>query len=500
MPEEDDKETPAPPLSCIFKRANRRRAASAPVPSVAAPNTPRAASAPSSPAASDARPDFAPLTAAGPIGQPAATPTEVLPGRAPNEAVQTLVDVVAPTPTPTPPPDRRSPQVRLTASPRMESAGATNPRAPRPIGFDRAPEPTRLSLPMGGPMGVSGEAALVEAPASIPKASGPARVQNHGGGRTSKLVLPGYEVIRFFGKGGMGEVFLADRLSSTGVRVRCVVKTIKEGLGNQAQFEDLFLDEARIISELRHPNITSVVDVGRANGRLYLAMEWVDGVDAGGLAKRAADRGGDVPLPHLLYILRETLQGLHYAHTALGNDGTPLNLVHRDISQGNILISKHGAVKLADFGVAVGSNVQTEGSAENLAGKPHYFAPELWRGSRASAGTDVFALAVTFYEMLSAGPLFSRDKDIRGLAFEICEFGVEELIESDLTLPDGLEDILLRALHQNPAERYQTALEFLEDVNDYAYEYGIRLLDAHFGEYVARTIEEDGTRSSLWKA
>ena len=297
----------------------------------------------------------------------------------------------------------------------------------------------------------------------------------------------------------MGEVFLADRLSTTGVRVRCVVKTIKEGLGNQAQFEDLFLDEARIIAELRHPNITSVVDVGRANGRLYMAMEWIDGLDASGLAKRAAARGGDIPLPHLLYLLRETLQGLHYAHTARGNDGTPLNLVHRDISQGNILISKHGAVKLADFGVAVGSNIQTAGSADNLAGKPHYFAPELWRGSRASAGTDVFALGVTFYEMLSAGPLFSRDKDLRGLAFEICEFKVEELIENDLTIPDGLEDIIARALHQNPAERYESALEFLEDVNDYAYEYGIRLLDAHFGEYVARIIDDEQPRSSIWK-
>lgn len=331
---------------------------------------------------------------------------------------------------------------------------------------------------------------------SVPPPSNVAAPRSDGAG---ELDLPGYRVIRVFGKGGMGEVFLADRLSTTGVNVRCVVKTIKRGLGNREQFEGLFLDEARIIAELRHPNITSVIDVGQAGGRLYLAMEWIDGVDAGGLATKAAGLGGDIPLPHVLYMLRETLKGLHYAHTAVDTAGTPLNLVHRDISQGNILISKHGAVKLADFGVAVGSNIQTEGSAENLAGKPHYFAPELWRGARANAGTDVFALGVTFYELLSSGPLFSRDKDLHALAFEICEFRVDDLIDADLTIPDGLEDIVRRSLHDNPAERYRSALEFLEDVNDYAYEFGIRLLDAHFGEYVARMMSDDGNRSGLWK-
>lgn len=318
----------------------------------------------------------------------------------------------------------------------------------------------------------------------------------------SDLELPGYRIVRFFGQGGMGEVFLADRLSSTGVTVRCVVKTIREGVGDREQFENLFLDEARIVSHLRHPNIVSTIDVGRAGGRLYLAMEWIDGLDAGRLAKEATARGTDIPLPHVLYILRETLQALHYAHTAVGPDGEPLRIVHRDISQGNILISKHGAVKLADFGVAVGTAATTAGSAESLAGKPHYFAPELWKGARASAQTDVFALGVTFYELLSSRPLFKRGVSMSALTYEICQFDVERLIEEDLTIPDGIEEIIWRSLHQDPAQRYKSALEFLEDVNDYAYEYGIRLLDAHFGEYIARMLasepEPEGRRR-LWK-
>ncbi|MCB9519518.1 MAG: serine/threonine protein kinase [Myxococcales bacterium] len=313
--------------------------------------------------------------------------------------------------------------------------------------------------------------------------------------------LPGYRVIRIFGQGGMGEVFLADRLSSTGVHVRCVVKTIREGVGDRSQFENLFLDEARIISHLRHPNVVSILDVGRANGRLFLAMEWIDGLDAAELAKRAAKHGRDVPLPHVLYVLRETLKGLHYAHTAVGPDGAPLGIVHRDISPGNILISKHGAVKLADFGVAVAATARTAGSAETLAGKPHYFAPELWRRHRAGPSTDVFALGVTFFELLTARPLFTRGKDITSLAFEMCEFRVDSLLERELSLPDGLEVIVRRSLHEDPSERYATAMEFLEDVNDYAYEQGIRMLDAHFGEYVERMLGEpvEESRKRLWK-
>ncbi len=314
--------------------------------------------------------------------------------------------------------------------------------------------------------------------------------------------LPGYHIVRFFGKGGMGEVFLADRLSSTGVTVRCVVKTIREGVGDREQFENLFLDEARIVSHLRHPNVVSTLDVGRASGRLYLAMEWVDGLDANGLAKETAKLGTSIPLPHVLYLLRETLQGLHYAHTALDPQGRPFNIIHRDISPGNILISKHGAVKLADFGVAVGRAAKTEGTAENLAGKPHYFAPELWRGKRASAATDVFALGVAFYELISGTPLFERRLTMRQLAFTACEFRVDKLIEEDLTLPDGLEHIIQRALHHDLEQRYATALEFLEDVNDYAYEHGIRLLDAHFGAYVETVLSGEAApegRRRLWK-
>jgi serine/threonine-protein kinase len=160
------------------------------------------------------------------------------------------------------------------------------------------------------------------------------------------------------------------------------------------------------------------------------------------------------------------------------------------------LISRHGAVKLADFGVAVGSTSHTEGARESLAGKPHYFAPELWKGTPASPQSDVFALGVSFFELLSGRALFDRSASLRALAWEICHFSVDELLERELTIPDGLETIIRRSLAAERAERYVSALEFLEEVNDYAYEYGIRLLDAHFARYIDRVLnnDEDGRR------
>lgn len=310
-------------------------------------------------------------------------------------------------------------------------------------------------------------------------------------GQGTAFEMPGYKLLCVLGKGGMGEVHLAERMSDVGVSMRCVVKTILEASAADPRFRQLFLDEVRLVSLLRHPNLVTVMDAGYANGRLYQVIEWIEGLDAAGLVRKAAATGEGVPLKHLLYVMRETLQGLHHAHIATDNWGQPMGIVHRDISPGNILISRQGAVKLADFGVAVGSSNTTEGSAESLAGKPHYFAPELWNGARASVQTDIYAMGVTFYEMLSLRPLFSRNKTMHALAWEIVQFDPMTLVQNDLTLPEGIETILVRSLAANPKERYATALEFLEDVNDYAYENGVRLLDAHFARYMERLLGEE---------
>lgn len=301
--------------------------------------------------------------------------------------------------------------------------------------------------------------------------------------------LPGYTVIEPIGYGGMAEIWLAERAGSAGVPVRCVLKTILPQHAEQEKYRNRFLDEGRIVAQLRHPNICSVLDVGSVNSQLYLAMEWVDGLDTNDLIRRLSQRRTEVPLRHALYILRETLQGLHHAHTVTDPDGEPLCVIHRDVSPGNLLLASTGAVKLTDFGVAVGTVAQRIEREGSLAGKLHYFAPELFAGPRvATVKTDLWALGVSFYELLTVRPMFSRTLTPRELRKTVESFDIDRLLDDDLTVPEGLEPILQRSLARDPSRRYGSALEFLEDVNDYAYESGLRLLGPHFAEYIARIL------------
>ena len=309
------------------------------------------------------------------------------------------------------------------------------------------------------------------------------------------LRLPGYTLDAPLAHGGMAQVWRARRLTTAGVQVPCVVKAILAGKEEDPQFQRKFLEEAEIYARLHHPNLVQVLDVGRVDGRLYLAMEWIEGLDGTALIVSARKRQVEIPLPHSIYIIKHVLQGLHYAHTA--RDG---GFVHRDISPGNILISRDGAVKLADFGVARSVESLARQRRRTVAGKLHYFAPELVMGSaNASVQSDIFALGVTFYEMLTCAPLFPRRAKWPELRATIAAFDPERLIEHDLTLPEGIEDVLLRCLAAKPGDRYGSALEFLEDVSDFAYETGIRLLDAHFARYIQRVLalKTEAVRPSL---
>jgi serine/threonine-protein kinase len=302
--------------------------------------------------------------------------------------------------------------------------------------------------------------------------------------------IPGYRVRASVGRGGMAEVWLADRQTPTGIDIPCVVKRILPAYADDPAFRERFLDEARIVASLRHSNLVAVTDAGYAGHTLFLAMEWIDGCDLSRLLLRVRQRGGEFPLRHALFVVREVAAGLHHAHTARGPLGEPLEVVHRDISPGNVLVSRQGAVKLADFGVARGGAARRPERRGTLAGKVQYFAPELFRGAGASPRTDVFAVGVVLYEALTLRPFVDRKLPIPDVRDQLLRFDPRRLVEKDLTMPDGVEQILLRALSARPDERYQTALELLEDVNDFAYESGLRLLDAHFAPYVQRLLDE----------
>lgn len=388
------------------------------------------------------------------------------PGARP-EAAPSLTQVPEP-PEPEVGPDSVSDTFAFDERPRSGTLAPTSrgdSMAPSPRSFTAQPPAPPVTLPPPAPAPFTGQ---------VPVDDGTLRV-------------PGYRLLRLLGRGGMGEVHLAERVGEGNVSLRCVLKIVHPDRKADPRFAQQLLSEARIAANLRHPNIVSVFDVGRTGDQLWIAMEWVEGCDARALIEQSKARNADIPLRHVVYIVREALQGLHHAHAARDAQGRPLGVVHRDISPGNILISRHGAVKLADFGVAF-TALESAGRFQ-LAGKPRYLAPELYRGAAASVQSDIFAMGATLYELLTMEELFGKGSTFKEVEAEVLAFDPKRAFRDNLSLPDGLEHTLLRALAPEPADRYSTALEMLEDVSDYAYEAGLRLLDAHFARYVERCLD-----------
>ncbi len=298
-----------------------------------------------------------------------------------------------------------------------------------------------------------------------------------------------YTLIRPLGLGGMAEVYLARVEGLEDFRQYYAVKRILPKLVKDAKFVRMFLDEARVTVALRHPNIVQVHDLGEDRGNYYLAMEYVDGMDLRRLMSLCSDLDTTIPYRHILRIIGEALRALDHAHTAVDADGAPLNLVHRDVSPANVLLSRTGAVMLTDFGVSKAAIARWETESGEILGKYRYFAPELIRGDTPSARSDIFALGAVLFELVIGEPLL-RGAQYRDVVKELRRFDPEQQLERDLSLPTALEPILMRALATEPGDRYPSAAEFLSDLKDHVYEEGIRLSGRALADFLTQVENE----------
>src|SRR3990167_3375418 len=207
-----------------------------------------------------------------------------------------------------------------------------------------------------------------------------------------------YVLLHALAQGGMGAIFIAKYAGGAGFERYCVIKTLRRQLTEDADATARFLDEARVVAQLQHANICTVFDVGQVEGRYYLAMDYIAGFDAHALQRRCKQVGSQLPPGTLFYIMGEVLDALDYAHRLQSpTSGTPLGIVHRDISPTNVMISYEGEVKLIDFGMALSSlkNQLTEPTL--LVGKVAYMAPEQATGDPVDARADQFAAALVLY-------------------------------------------------------------------------------------------------------
>jgi serine/threonine protein kinase/TolA-binding protein len=273
----------------------------------------------------------------------------------------------------------------------------------------------------------------------------------------------GYVLAKPLARGGMGALYLALH-GPRGMEKLCVVKTALPHLAGKS-YVQRFKDEAKVVVRLSHGNLVGVFDTGQVKGEIYLAMEFVEGKDLRAVWNRCAQKGIAFPLPVAVQIAKELVRGLSYAHTFEG-----LNLVHRDVSPPNVLLSYSGEVKLTDFGLAT-STLKLEKTAPGVIyGKVSYMAPEQARSEPLDGRTDLYAAGVILWELLTGRQLFSAGPRPPGqpnqddLLERVRRPQIVPPSQRAVRVPAELDAIVMKALAVNPAERYQDGEEFLSDL------------------------------------
>jgi serine/threonine protein kinase len=278
-----------------------------------------------------------------------------------------------------------------------------------------------------------------------------------------------YELLERIAAGGMAEIYRARMRAAAGVTKPVAIKKILPHYAGNRAFVSMFINEAQIAVGLSHGNIVQVFDFGEVDGEYFLAMEWVHGQPLSRVLRRAREKGLAVlPPPLALLVAIEMLKGLAYAHTRLDEAGRPLNIVHRDISPQNVLVSYEGQVKLTDFGIA---RARLAGGPEAQHGAPQgkyaYFAPEQARGDEPDTRADIFAAGTVLYELLCGRlPCEGKVADVlRRIA--LGDFPRPRALNPEL--PPALERIVLTAMAPDPEQRYPTAQDFGEALATYHY-------------------------------
>ena len=279
--------------------------------------------------------------------------------------------------------------------------------------------------------------------------------------------LGSYEILGKLARGGMAELFLAKTRGPEGFEKIVVIKKILPGFAANPKFVKLFLDEARLAAGLDHPHIAHVYDMGTVDGDYFFAMEYVHGKDVRSVMRRTTANERKFPIEHAVMIARTTAAALHYAHERRRGDGTLLDIVHRDVSPSNILLSFDGAVKLVDFGVAKAATSTVKTRTGTLKGKISYMSPEQAKGAPVDRRSDVFSLGIVLWEMVTSSRLFRAENDLATIQM-IVTSKPQPPTELSPECPAELERICLKALAGDPEDRYQSAEELQLDLEELA--------------------------------
>ena len=278
-------------------------------------------------------------------------------------------------------------------------------------------------------------------------------------------------VIAALGQGGMAEVFLATRPQQVGEDV-IVIKRLHPHLDDDPSVVAMFLDEARVALRLIHPNIVRSYQLGQLQGRHAIVMEYLEGQPIHRVLLRAASLRREVPFEAVVPMIVAALEGLHHAHEASADDGTPLRLVHRDVSPHNLFLTSDGNIKLLDFGIAKTEFQECRTRTGLLKGKVSYMAPEQAWGHTVDCRADLWSVGVVMWEMLTGKRLFKAENEAASLHNTLTA-KIPKLSDIRTDIPPELERIVARALQRDPAQRYPTAATMAFELRAWARSCGV---------------------------
>ncbi|MCC6138765.1 MAG: serine/threonine protein kinase [Bdellovibrionaceae bacterium] len=300
-----------------------------------------------------------------------------------------------------------------------------------------------------------------------------------------------YILLEKLASGGMAEIYLSKKLAAEGVQKFVAVKRILAQHSSSEDFIRMFKDEAKIAVNLNHGNVVSIYDFGVENNQLFLVMEYMEGKNLRQILNRLKQVNKRFSISHIAYVTKMIAAGLDHAHRLIdATTGQTLNIIHRDMSPQNVMVSFEGEVKIIDFGIAKSTTQEESTRVGTLKGKFGYMSPEQVDGMEVDARTDIFAMGIMVWEMLSEQRLFLTNNEMTTLR-KIRDCKIPSLREIDPNIPVELDKIVNKALARNKTQRYQTAAELQKDLQSFLNRYNPDFSSQDFAEFIKEMYSEE---------
>ena len=303
-----------------------------------------------------------------------------------------------------------------------------------------------------------------------------------------------YLLIELISVGGMAEVFKAMTVGVSGFQKVLAIKKVLPNVAEDQAFVKMFVDEGNIAGQLHHTNIAQIYDLGAIGDSYFIAMEFVAGQDLRAIFDKVKKTRTPIPVDMAALIASQALSGLDYAHRKSDATQMPMNIVHRDVSPPNILISYEGEVKLVDFGIAKAAKKISQTQAGVLKGKFGYMSPEQVRGMQVDQRSDIFAIGIVFWEMLAHRRLFVGETDFATLE-KVRGMEIQTPSNMHKDVPEELDRIVMRALERDVKKRYGTAEEMQQDLQRYLYSNSPVFTQRDLSNWVKQTFAGEMQRS-----